>query len=410
MHPNQNCGVIISCEITKSNGRRVILGNRPHTPNAPLCHQSQMRTQTHRMNPHTISTLPASWLHPAPSTDQRFSERARNRQQTLTKPPGSLGQLEQIAITLAGLLGTEQPQVDPVRIVVFAGDHGVCAEGISAFPQAVTAQMIANFAAGGAAISVMAKHLGASLEVVNLGTVGTVPAMRNLVSAVIAPSTANLAVTDAMTPEQTGAALQAGDAAAERATKAGCHLFIGGDMGIGNTTSAAALACALLEQSPHQLVGPGTGLDAAGVAHKREVVSRALARLDGNQDPLAVLSALGGFEIAALTGAILGCAARRIPVLVDGFIVSAAALVAVRQQPSVRDWLLFAHRSAEPGHQAVLAALDAQPLLDLGMRLGEGSGAAVALPLLRAACALHNQMASFAAAGVSNKTESESKP
>jgi len=362
------------------------------------------------MNPDTISTLPPSWLHPAPTPDQRFSELARNRQHILTKPPGSLGQLEQVAITLAGLLGTEQPQVDPVRVVVFAGDHGVCAEGISAFPQAVTAQMIANFAAGGAAISVMAKHLGASLEVVNLGTVGTVPAIRDLVSAVIAPSTANLAVTDAMTTEQVGAALQAGDAAAERTAQAGCRLFIGGDMGIGNTTSAAALACALLDQSPQQLVGPGTGLDAAGVAHKREVVSRALARLGGNQDPLAVLTALGGFEIAALTGAILGCAARRIPVLVDGFIVSVAALVAVRQQPSVRDWLLFAHRSAEPGHQAVLAALDAHPLLDLGMRLGEGSGAAVALPLLRAACALHNQMASFAAAGVSNKTEGESTP
>ncbi len=357
------------------------------------------------MNPDPISALPHSWLHQAPTPDHRFSELAQTRQQVLTKPPGSLGQLEQVAITLAGLLGSEQPQVDPVRMVVFAGDHGVCAEGVSAFPQAVTAQMIANFASGGAAISVMARHLNASLEVVNLGTVGTVPAIRNVISAIIAPATANMAETDAMTRAQVAIALQAGDAAAERAAQAGCRLFIGGDMGIGNTTSAAALG-----QAPQQLVGPGTGLDAAGVARKCEVVSRAVARIDGNQDPLAVLTALGGFEIAALSGAILGCAARRIPVLIDGFIVSAAALVAVRQQPGVRDWLLFAHRSAEPGHEAVLAALDAQPLLDLGMRLGEGSGAAVALPLLRAACALHNQMASFADAGVSNKSENGLKP
>src|SRR5690606_13357659 len=173
---------------------------------------------------------------PAPTPEPRLRERSRNRQQILTKPPGSLGQLEQVAITLAGLLSTEQPQVDPVRIVVFAGDHGVCAEGVSAFPQAVTAQMIANFTAGGAAISVMAKQLGAALEVVDLGTVGTVPAIRDLVSAVIAPSTANLAVTNAMTATQVCAALQAGDAAAERAAQAGCRLFIGGDMGIGNTT------------------------------------------------------------------------------------------------------------------------------------------------------------------------------
>lgn len=349
-------------------------------------------------------SLPSCWTQQLPKPDEHSFQRAAERQQVLTKPPGSLGQLEQLAIQLAGLQGKEHPTIDPVRITVFAGDHGVCEEGVSAFPQEVTAQMIANFASGGAAISVMAKHLGASLEVVNLGTVGEVSVLPGVRDEQIAPATANLAVTSAMTETQVCAALASGDAAAERAASAGCRLFIGGDMGIGNTTSAAALACALLEASPEALVGPGTGLDLAGVSHKSAVVSRALKRHGNNTDPLSVLASLGGFEIAALAGAILGCAARSVPVLVDGFIVSVAALVAVRQQPELRNWLLFAHRSAEPGHQTVLEALDAKPLLDLGMRLGEGSGAAVAVPLLRAACALHNGMASFADAGVSDRS------
>ncbi|MBE0486504.1 nicotinate-nucleotide--dimethylbenzimidazole phosphoribosyltransferase [Marinobacter sp.] len=348
--------------------------------------------------------LPQSWLTPPPGPSGKHAAIAAERQQVLTKPPGSLGQLEQLAITLAGLTGSNAPTVDPVRMVVFAGDHGVCAEGVSAFPQAVTAQMIANFAAGGAAISVMAKQLGASLEVVNLGTVGEVPELDGVIHQVIAPSTANMVETPALSPDQVAAALTSGDQAAERSANAGCRLFIGGDMGIGNTTSAAALACALLGLPPERLVGPGTGLNREGVTHKARVVEKALARHGNDRDALSVLASLGGFEIAALAGAILGCAARRIPVLVDGFIVSAAALVAVQRQPGARDWLIFAHRSAEPGHDAVLEALDATPLLDLGMRLGEGSGAAVALPLLRAACALHNHMASFADAGVSGKS------
>lgn len=349
--------------------------------------------------------LPDSWLTSPPRPSVQHTALAAERQQVLTKPPGSLGQLEQLAISLAGLHGTDRPSVDPVRMVVFAGDHGVCAEGVSAFPQAVTAQMIANFASGGAAISVMAKELGASLEVVNLGTVGEVPELPGVIDQIIAPSTANMAESPAMSSRQVESALSSGDEAARRAANVGCRLFIGGDMGIGNTTSAAALACALLGQQPTTLVGPGTGLNSEGVARKARVVENALQRHGPDRDPLMVLASLGGFEIAALTGAILGCAARRIPVLVDGFIVSVAALVAVHQQPATREWLLFAHRSAEPGHSAVLEALDASPLLDLGMRLGEGSGAAVAVPLLRAACALHNRMASFTDAGVSGKAE-----
>lgn len=348
-------------------------------------------------------TLPHSWSTPLPPLDANAGQQARARQEVLTKPPGSLGQLEDLATTLAAQQATLRPSAEQVHIAVFAGDHGVCAEGISAFPQAVTGQMIANFAQGGAAISVMARHLDATLEVINLGTatpLGDLPGVNNLQ---IAPGTANLAQEPAMTGLQVAEALTAGDAVAERASAAGTQLFIGGDMGIGNTTSAAALACALLGSAPTELAGPGTGLDANGVSHKAQVIALALARHGDSREPLAVLTSLGGLEIAALTGAILGCAARRIPVLVDGFIVSVAALVAVRQQPGARDWLHFAHRSAEPGHDRVLAALDARPLLDLGMRLGEGSGAAVAVNLLRAACALHNGMATFADAGVSNK-------
>ncbi|MFC4238792.1 nicotinate-nucleotide--dimethylbenzimidazole phosphoribosyltransferase [Marinobacter oulmenensis] len=351
--------------------------------------------------------MPDSWSQQPASPDARYVELARQRQQVLTKPPGSLGRLEQAAITLAGLQANDRPALDRIHISVFAGDHGVCDEGISAFPQAVTAQMIANFASGGAAISVMAKELGAWLEVINLGTVEPAAALSGVLDRTIAPATANLAQTDAMTPSQLEAALSHGDEAADRARRAGAQLFIGGDMGIGNTTSAAALACALLGRDPDELVGPGTGLDARGVSHKSDVVRRAIGRIGNTREPLDILQALGGFEIAALTGAILGCAARGIPVLVDGFIVSAAALMAVHQQPRAREWLLFAHQSAEPGHKTLLQALEAEPLLELGMRLGEGSGAAVAVPLLRAACALHNGMATFEAAGVSNRSEGE---
>lgn len=348
-------------------------------------------------------TLPACWTSPLPLPDENCCQHARERQAVLTKPPGSLGRLEQVAIALSGQQATERPAADKVHIAVFTGDHGVCEEGVSAFPQAVTAQMIANFAGGGAAISVMARHLGASLEVVNLGTVGEVPPdLPGVIDEHIAPGTRNLAREPAMTLDQVTAALAAGDRAAQRACDAGAQVFIGGDMGIGNTTSAAALACALLGQEAQQLVGPGTGLDASGVSHKAQVVARALARHDGEHDSLATLASLGGLEIAALTGAILGAAARRIPVLVDGFIVSVAALVGIRQQPALRQWLHFGHRSAEPGHRLVLEALEAEPLLDLDMRLGEGSGAAVAVSLLRSACALHNGMASFADAGVSD--------
>ncbi len=346
----------------------------------------------------------AHFMMPAKNPDADAARLARVRQDSLTKPPGALGELESLVIRLAGLQGRAQPRVDRIQISIFAADHGVAAEGISAFPQAVTAEMIRNLAHGGAAISVLARSLGASLEVVNLGTVvdaGDWPEVRRCN---LGPGTANLAREAAMSEAQCAAAMNAGRDSVENARANGAELFIGGEMGIGNTTAAAALACALLKAEPMTMVGPGTGLSASGVRHKAEIVARALAlhaaRLG---DPAAALYCLGGFEIAALTGAYVTCARIGLPALVDGFIASVAALVAARLCPGAGQWWLFAHRSSEPGHKQVLDALRGRPILDLGMRLGEGSGAAMAVPLLRLACELHERMASFEEASVSAK-------
>jgi len=344
------------------------------------------------------------WLDPCKPLDTQALEQAAARQQQLTKPAGSLGRLESVAVQLAGLQGQVKPSLDHVWIAIFAGDHGVVAEGVSAFPQEVTGQMLLNFVSGGAAISVLARQLGASLEVVDLGTVTPaldLPGVRHLR---VGPGTASFVHGPAMTVAQGEQALQAGRESVLRAVTAGTHLFIGGEMGIGNTTAASALACALLECPVAHLVGPGTGLDAAGVSHKAQVIERALAlHAAQRDDPLQSLFNLGGFEIAALAGAYLACAQQGVAVLVDGFICSVAALVAVRLNPGCRPWLLFGHRGAEPGHRHVLETLGAEPLLDLGLRLGEGSGAALAVPLLRLACDLHGQMATFAEAAVADR-------
>lgn len=342
------------------------------------------------------------WLRqPASAPDPDAAARAAARQGELTKPRGALGMLEGLALRLAGLQRRARPTADRVWITVFAADHGVAATGVSAFPQSVTAQMVANMAAGGAAISVLARELGARLELVNLGTVVAVPDHPLVHDAVIAPGTADFCRGPAMRDGELAQAVQAGAAAVARAQAQGVDLFIGGEMGIGNTTAATAVACALLQARPAELVGPGTGLDAAGVQRKAAVIEQALALHAGLLgDPAAVLAAVGGFEIAALAGAYVACAQQGVPALVDGFISTAAALAAARLCPGAGDWLLLTHRSAEPGHAAMLADLGGAALLELGMRLGEGSGAAAAVPLLRLACALHNDMATFAEAGV----------
>jgi nicotinate-nucleotide--dimethylbenzimidazole phosphoribosyltransferase len=342
------------------------------------------------------------WLcAPCAQPDAEQAESARAHQLQLTKPPGSLGTLEAVAIQLASLQRTPRPAVDRVWISVFAADHGVAEEGVSAFPQVVTGEMVRNFATGGAAISVLARSLDAKLDVVNLGTVndpGDIPGVRR---AIIAPSTANFCHGPAMTEAQLDEALTVGAESVRAALKSEAQLFIGGEMGIANTTAAAALASVLLDEPPSSLAGAGTGLNAAGIQHKVSVLERALAQHVTATTALEQLRCLGGFELAALVGAYIAAAQAELPVLVDGFISTAAALAAVSIQPDVRPWLLFSHRSKEHGHARLLMALNAEPLIDLGLRLGEASGAATVVPLLRLACALHNGMATFEQAGVS---------
>lgn len=330
-------------------------------------------------------------------------EAAIARQAVLTKPAGSLGQLESIAIQLAAMQGTDAPSIQRPYIAIFAGDHGIASEGVSAFPQVVTGEMIRNFARGGAAISVLAKAQNALLHVYNCGTAYPIEPLTGVTDRSIAAGTFNFLQQAAMTETQCSQALAIGKEAVENALAQGCDLFIAGEMGIANTTPATAIASVLLAADPAQITGRGTGIDDAALAHKIEVIRQGIERHQiALTSPLRTLQYLGGFEIAAIAGAYIAAAQAGLPILIDGFISSAAALVAVKHNPSVRDWMLFAHASAEPGHATMMQALAAKPLLDLGMRLGEGSGAGVAISLLRLACDLHNQMATFADAGISN--------
>ena len=345
------------------------------------------------------------WLEtPLAQANAEMGRIAQQRQEQLTKPPGALGRLEEIAIRLAALQNTQRPSAERAHIAIFAADHGVAVEGVSAFPQSVTVEMIRNFSRGGAAINVLARALGTSLEIINLGTAHEMPALANVRDCRLGPGTANFVDEPAMTWEQLGQALTAGCEAIGRAQKDGRQLFIGGEMGIGNSTSATALACLLLHEDPALLTGRGTGLDAAGVMHKMAIIKRALAlHRPQINSPLDALRRTGGFEIAALAVAYIPGAQLGLPLLIDGFISSAAALAAEHIVPGCTQWFIFSHRSAESGHAAILKALNADPLIDLNMRLGEGSGAAVALNLLRMACALHNEMATFSEAQVAQK-------
>jgi nicotinate-nucleotide--dimethylbenzimidazole phosphoribosyltransferase len=332
---------------------------------------------------------------------------AGQRQGSLTKPAGSLGILESIAISLAALQRTERPRAERAPILLFAGDHGVTAQGISAYPSAVTVEMLRNFARGGAAISVLARQLGVRLSVIDAGTLAQTP-VAGVITDKPRLGTRDFSREAALTAAEVDFALACGRRAVGRVTAEGADLLLLGDMGIGNTTSAAAVAASILGRPAHEIAGAGTGLDGERIAHKAKVITAAL-ELHGlarrETDTYDALAAVGGLEIVALTGAIIAAAQHSVPVLVDGFIVSVAALGAVRLNPSLRPWLLFAHRSAERGHAIVLDALKARPILDLGLRLGEGSGAAVALPLVRLACALHAGMATFEEAAVSAATQ-----
>ena len=340
------------------------------------------------------------------SVDLNAGEEARRYLDTLTKPPGSLGALEELAIQLSAITGELKPSVTPPAVVVFAADHGVAAEGVSAFPQAVTAQMVANFANGGAAINVFARQIGAQVEIVDVGVASPLT-LPGVTSARVRQGTANMVVEDAMQFDQGIAAIDVGVAAVNRAKRAGAKCLIVGEMGIANTTASSAMLAVLTGESVASVVGAGTGINPQQQAHKVAVIERAIAARSANaQAPLEVLGKLGGLEIAAMTGAYLAAAAQRLPAIVDGFIATVAALTACRICPAGRGYLIFGHRSQEPGHDVALKALEAKPLLDMGMRLGEGSGAALAYPLLQTATAMVAEMATFTDAGVSDKASS----
>jgi nicotinate-nucleotide--dimethylbenzimidazole phosphoribosyltransferase len=349
------------------------------------------------------SILPPWVYQPCPAISAAHREAARARQDQLTKPTGALGRLEALAIELASVQHGDRPRADRVPIIVFAGDHGIASQGVSAYPQEVTIAMMANFAAGGAAISVLARELDVGLEVVDAGTLADAP-MPGIVTDKPRRGTRDFSREAALAATDLAFAFDCGQRAITRAAADQPDLIILGEMGIGNTTSAAAIAAALLKRSAESLTGLGTGLDAAGRARKAQIIDAALAQHGlANAAAEQILRAVGGLEIAAISGAIISAAQRRIPVLIDGFIASVAALAAFRLNPSCRPYLIFSHRSAEQGHRLVLEALEARPLLDLDLRLGEGSGAALALPILRLACALHNGMATFAEAAVPDR-------
>jgi len=340
---------------------------------------------------------------PAQAPDEDFRTQAAAHQNQLTKPPGSLGRLEAAAIALAAMQATATPHIDDALIVIFAGDHGIAAQGVSAFPQAVTAEMVRNFARGGAAISVLAKLYGARFEVVNCGTVTAIEPLEGVRDCRIAAGTHDFSRGAAMSDSQLRAALNIGrDVIARATTSSKPDIFIAGDMGIANTSSAAALAALLLNEDAAALTGPGTGVSGDALASKRRIVADAVMRYrDICTNSFDALRSVGGFEIAAITGAYIHAAQLRIPVLIDGYIATAAALAARALNPSCAQWFIASHQSAEPAHGRMLDALGLKALLQLDMRLGEGSGAAVALPLLKSACALHTGMATFASAGVS---------
>ncbi len=331
-------------------------------------------------------------------------EQAQAHQDDLTKPKGSLGQLESLAIQIAALQQRQSISVERSQVIIFAGDHGIAEENVSAFPQSVSAEMVKNFSAGGAAISVLAKQHQLPLQVINLALASELTSLPLVETQHIAPGTKNFLHQPAMTQGQLNTVFEVAKKKVEQLKSSSCELLILGEMGIANTTSATALLCALKSIDPEEVTGAGTGLNAQGIAHKINIIRRSLKQHQRQlTTPLKILQILGGFEIAALTGSYIRCAQQGIIVLVDGFICSVAALFAIEINNQCKHWLIFSHRSAEYGHQKVLEYIAAKPLLDLNLRLGEASGAALAYPIIRSACLLHNKMASFSSAGVTQK-------
>jgi len=336
--------------------------------------------------------------------DEAAMAAARARQDVLTKPRGSLGRLESLSIQLAGITGDPQPQIQHKVIVTMAGDHGVVTQGVSAYPQEVTPQMVLNFLYGGAAINVLARHIGARVVVVDMGVAAQMEPHPDLVDKKVAPGTKDIALGAAMSRGQAIQALLAGAEVVEAELAQGLDILGTGDMGIGNTTPSAAIAAAITGRSPAEVVGRGTGVDDAGLSRKIVAVQHALTmNRPDPADALDVLTKVGGFEIGGLAGAMLAAAAHRRPVVVDGFISTAAAMIAVGLAPQARSYLIPAHRSQERGHRLMLDWLGLEPLLDLDLRLGEGTGAAFGISLAEAACKILSEMATFGEAGVSER-------
>ncbi|CAH2787928.1 MAG: Nicotinate-nucleotide--dimethylbenzimidazole phosphoribosyltransferase (EC [uncultured Paraburkholderia sp.] len=350
-----------------------------------------------------ISSSRPAGLPEVEPLDQTLRVELQHIIDTKTKPPGSLGRLETLARQMGLIQRTTRPTVTRPAMIVFAGDHGIAAEGVSPYPQAVTAQMVANFLAGGAAINALSRVAGIELEVVNAGIATPLPSTVGLIDIPVAAGTRNFSHENAMMREEAFAALQAGAARVRHHAALGTTVIGFGEMGIANTSAAACLMSRLCNVSIDECVGCGTGLDDAGLAKKRSVLAAALGRHPLSADPLDVLATFGGFEIAMMAGAYLAAAEARMTILVDGFIASAALLVADAIAPNVCEYCVFAHASNEAGHRRMLDHFGAVPLLALDMRLGEGSGAALAVPLLRAATAFVNEMASFESAGVANR-------
>lgn len=336
--------------------------------------------------------------------DPVWLERAWERLDSLTKPPRSLGRLEALAARMAAAQGTDRPRTDPSAIVLFAGDHGVVEEGVSAWPSEVTQQMMANFVAGGAAINQLAGQSNSRLVLVDVGVKGDTSSLTGVLQHKIRPGTRNLAKEPAMTREEAAEAFLVGARLARHLASDDVRVIGIGEMGIGNSTVAAALVAAYTNVPTNRVVGRGTGVDDAGFARKTAVVNRALAlHKPDRSDPLGTLAALGGFELAAMAGVLVGGASAGTCVVTDGFIASAAALAATMLCPACRPYVFGSHRSMEPGHQVSLVALGLEPYLELEMCLGEGTGAALGIGILGAACAMMNGMATFAEAGVSDK-------
>jgi len=340
------------------------------------------------------------------SLNQDSMAQAQERQAQLTKPAGSLGRLEQLSIQIAGITGQIKPSLAQRAVIVAAGDHGITAEGVSAFPSEVTPQMVFNFLNGGAAINVLARQAGARVVVLDAGVASDLPSHPDLFNCKVAPGTANFAQGPAMSREQAVQAIEAGIAAVEREYAKGLDMVGTGDMGIGNTTPSSAICSTITGASVDEVTGRGTGIDDATRQHKVQVIQRGLeVNNPDSNDALDVLAKVGGFEIGAIAGVILGAAARRLPVLVDGFISTAGALIAAGLAPLSKDYMIAAHRSVEPGHRIMQEYLSLEPIFTLDLRLGEGTGGALAMPVIASAVATLNEMATFAEASVSGKLD-----